>query len=65
MTVVTINSDDLKIINEIVKENNLNVFDILVDQSSGIGYNVDIEYECEINGRSAKVRIPVCGSEKW
>lgn len=56
---------DLDTINKIVEENNLERVKLIQDNSSGIGSILDLEYETEINGRKATVRIPVSGIESW
>lgn len=63
---ITLCKRDLDIINDIVKENDLKgSFDIVYTPGGGIGYNVDLEYYMNINGRDATVRIPVSGVENW
>jgi hypothetical protein len=56
---------DLDTINKIVEENNLERVKLIQDNSSGIGSILDLEYETDINGRKATVRIPVSGIESW
>jgi hypothetical protein len=65
MSKIYLSTGDLDIINAIVKENNISVFRLICDNSSGIGYSIDLEFDSEINHRKAKVTIPVCGSENW
>ena len=57
--------DELQTINEIVNENDLNDFTLVFDNSSGIGYTLDVEFEMELNGRNVKVHVPVTGVENW
>jgi len=60
-----INKTDLEIINNIVKENNIHWFKLYQESGSGIGYITDLEFETEINGRTATVRIPVSTEDQW
>jgi hypothetical protein len=60
------NRQDLDIINKIVEENDIKYnFWIVYNDGSGIGYTLDLEYEADINGRNATIRIPISGEENW
>jgi hypothetical protein len=66
MTKIMMNSADLAVLNNIVKENDItNNFWVHYSNSSGIGYSLDLEYSTEINGREATVRIPITDVENW
>ena len=56
---------DLATINQIVQENNLNGFDIVMTSGSGIGYRLDLEFETKLHDREVTVRVPVSGVENW
>lgn len=60
-----INAKDLEIINCIVKENDIFWFKLYQESGSGIGYTTDLEFETEINGRIATVKIPVTTEDNW
>ncbi len=60
-----INKTDLEIINNIVKENNIHWFKLHQESGAGIGYITDLEFETEINGRVATVRMPVSDEDQW
>lgn len=60
-----INKRDLEIINCIVKENDIAWFKLTQESGSGIGYTTDLEFETEINGRQATVRISVTTEDNW
>ena len=60
-----VNKTDLEIINAIVKENNITWFKLYQESGSGIGYTTDLEFETEINGRIATVKIPVSTEDNW
>jgi hypothetical protein len=62
---VTLHKNDIERIQQIILENNVQVFDLLVDNSSGIGYTVDMEFPYEVSGREAVIRISVVGVENW
>lgn len=66
MTKIMMNHADVAIIQQIVEENNIRGnFNIIYNNASGIGYTLDMEYETEVNGRPATIRIPICGAENW
>jgi hypothetical protein len=66
MSKMMMNPADVRVIAEIIKENNITGnFDLVYEDTSGIGYCIDLVYETEVNSRSAKVTIPVCGTENW
>ena len=57
---------EIDIITQIIKENDIKgAFEIIHDNSSGIGYTLDIEFEEQVNGRYATIRIPVTTVENW
>ena len=60
------NPADVQVIASIIEENNITGnFELEYHDTSGIGYTIDLIYETEVNGRVAKVTIPVCGVENW
>lgn len=65
MKTIHLLKNELQTINEIVNENDLNDFTLIIENSSGIGYTLDVEFEMELNGRTVKVRVPVTGVENW
>jgi hypothetical protein len=57
---------DLEVLLQVVKENNVSgVFKLVQDNSSGIGYSTDIEFDKDLHGRLAVVRVPIAGSDNW
>ncbi len=60
-----INKTDLEIINCIVKENNITWFKLYQESGAGIGYITDLEFETDINGRLATVKMPVSDEDQW
>lgn len=64
-TTIIMNTTDLERLTAIVKENNLTYFKLTQDAGSGIGYTTDIEFESEINGRTATVTMSVADSDNW
>jgi len=56
---------DLEVINKIVEENNISFFKLYQKSGSGIGYTTDLEYETEINGRFATIKMPVATEDNW
>lgn len=60
-----VSKTDLDIINKIVEENNIQWFKLYQESGSGIGYTTDIEFETDIHGRIATVKIPVATEDNW
>jgi hypothetical protein len=57
---------DMGILAKIIEENDLKyAFALIYNGGSGIGYTLDVEFEKDINGREATVRIPITGVENW
>jgi hypothetical protein len=65
MTKIMMNPADLKVIAEIIKENDITGNFELIYTNGGIGYSIDLVYDADIKNRSAKITIPVCGAENW
>ena len=59
------NPADVKVIAEIIKENDITGNFELIYTNGGIGYSIDLVYDADIKNRSAKITIPVCGVENW
>lgn len=56
---------ELESIVQIVQENNLADFTLNTDNSSGIGYTLNLQYDTIINNRKAIVSIPITTEEQW
>jgi hypothetical protein len=65
MTKIMMNPADLKVIAEIIKENDITGNFELIYTNGGIGYSIDLVYDADIKNRNAKITIPVCGVETW
>jgi hypothetical protein len=65
MTKIMMNPADVKVIAEIIKENDITGNFELIYTNGGIGYCIDLVYEADIKNRNAKITIPVCGAETW
>jgi hypothetical protein len=66
MNKVTLNRADIAELNKVLAENpEIDSFDLITHNESGIGYCVDIEYPTFINNRVATVRLAVVGVESW
>jgi hypothetical protein len=65
MTKIMMNPADVKVIAEIIKENDITGNFELIYTNGGIGYCIDLVYEANIKNRNAKITIPVCGVETW
>ncbi len=65
MTKIMMNPSDLKVIAEIVEENNITGNFELIYSNGGIGYSIDLVYEADVKNRNAKITVPVCGVETW
>jgi hypothetical protein len=57
---ITLNKADVKRILEVLETHNIDYFKLIKEDSSGIGYTLDIEY---YNG--TKCKIPVVGVDEW
>ena len=63
---IYITPTELSIIQEVINENNVACsFKLVYDSSSGIGSTLDMEFDADIHGRLATIRIPITGSENW
>jgi hypothetical protein len=63
---IIMNPADIRVITEILREQNITGnFELIHDNSSGIGYNIDLEFDTVIHGRTVKVRVPVCTEAEW
>ncbi len=60
-----LNKTDLEVINAIVQENNISYFKLIQQSGAGIGYITDLEFETDINGRVATVKMPVSDEDQW
>lgn len=57
---------EIEIIQKVVEENNIkHAFQLIHENQSGIGSTLDLEFETEVNGRQATIRIPITGVESW
>lgn len=65
MEKIFLHKEDLKIINDIVKENDIKKFELCYENSSGIGYALYLEYETTMKNREVLVRIPIVSVENW
>jgi hypothetical protein len=63
---IHINADELAIIQKIIEENGIKyAVKLIYNSGSGIGSTLDVEFDTEVNGREATIRIPVTGVENW
>ena len=65
MRKITVNLLDLEIINNIVKENNIETFILKQESNSGIGYTTTMEFGFILNDRDCTVSIPVTDQRNW
>lgn len=65
MKKITVNQFDLEIINDIVKENNIETFVLKQEKNLGIGYTTTMEFWFTLNDRDCTVSIPVNRSTNW
>jgi hypothetical protein len=63
---IHINPDELAIIQKIIEENSIKyAVKLIYNGGSGIGSTLDVEFDTQVNGREATIRIPVTGVENW
>ncbi len=66
MNHVSLLRQDIEKIKSVLDEFDVNTpIKVMVDESSGIGYTVDIEFEYELNGRIVNLRVSINGVENW
>ena len=66
MQEIFMNEEELDIVKKIIKENKIKgAFKLIFDNSRGIGYTLDIEFDSQLKSRDAVIRIPVTTSENW
>lgn len=66
MNHVNLLRQDIEKIKAVLDEFDVNTpIKVMVDESSGIGYAVDIEFEYELNGRIVNLRVSINGVEDW
>jgi hypothetical protein len=66
MSEIYMNEEELDIIKKVIKENKIRgAFKLIFDNSSGIGYTLDIEFDSQLKSRTAVIRIPITTSENW
>jgi hypothetical protein len=58
--------EDLEIIQKVIAENSIkSAFKLIYDNGSGIGSTLDLEFDADVHGREATIRIPISGVENW
>lgn len=62
---ILMNREDLELLIQIVKENDIKFFKLIQQNKSGIGYITDIEFETELNGRSVTAKMEIAGTDNW
>jgi hypothetical protein len=65
MTKITLNRVDIAEMQKVLLKFNIDHFTLIKNDSSGIGYALDIEYETTMNDCMVTVRVPVVGVENW
>ena len=66
MIKIKLNLRDLGIIQKIVDENHVRVFELNQgDTDNGIGYTLDMEFDTDLHGRLVRVKVPVTTVEDW
>ncbi len=61
-----INPQEIELIQKIIEENKIEfAFKLIQETESGIGNILHIEFESEVNGRQATIRIPITTEENW
>lgn len=62
---ILLTKQDIEIISQIIKDNDLTDFEISQDRSSGIGRITSIEFDYQLHGRYATVRIDINDQSDW
>lgn len=58
-------TSDLITINNIIKENDLTNFFLVINNNSGIGSTVNVEFETKLHNRDVIISVPVTTVENW
>ncbi len=66
MTKIYLNKTDIEKILEVIEENDLeDTFTLIHDNTSGIGYTLDMEFDAELNGRVITAKVNIADSSTW
>lgn len=66
MTTVNLNNEELDMINQIVKENDLKWFNLVFGNSeNGIGRTLDMKFFVKLHGRPVEAIVPITTIEDW
>lgn len=66
MTKIHLNKNDIKEILKVIEENDLDeTFTLIHDNTSGIGYTLDMEFDAELNGRVITAKVNIADSTTW
>jgi hypothetical protein len=66
MSKIYLNKRDIERILEVIKENDLeDTFTLIHDNTSGIGYTLDMEFDAELHGRVITARVHIADSTDW
>ena len=66
MTKIYLNKTDIEKILEVIEENDLeDTFTLIHDNTSGIGYTLDMEFDAELNGRVITAKVNIADSNTW
>lgn len=65
MKTITLNRADVAKILKTLDKHSIDYFELIKNDTSGIGYTLDIEHLTKLHGESVTVRIPVVGVEDW
>ena len=66
MIKIKLNLRDLGIIQKIMDENHVRVFELNQGNTdNGIGYTLDMEFDTDLHGRLVRVKVPVTTVEDW
>lgn len=62
---ILLTKKDIETISQIIRDNQLTDFEISQDSTSGIGRITNIEFDYELNGRYATVRMNINDQSEW
>lgn len=65
MKTITLNRADVAEITKVLEKFDIDHFTLVKEDTSGIGYTLDIEYEARMQDAKVTVKVPVVGVENW
>ena len=62
---IKLNNTDIEKIHFIIDKMGVNEFELTKDESSGIGYTLDMTFWTTVSGVLCQVTVPIASAEDW